>query len=76
VALSGDSVLVRDSKQRFQHILAFTYSEWRAFLYGAQTGEFDLESLKKSATPDLLLRGTHQRRLGANEWYAAFTPRC
>jgi Domain of unknown function (DUF397) len=46
VALGKDSVLVRDSKQRIDHILQFTASEWRAFLSGVRAGEFDLENLK------------------------------
>jgi hypothetical protein len=45
VALSNDRVLVRDSKQRLPYILEFTFSEWCAFLSGAQAGEFDPKSL-------------------------------
>jgi hypothetical protein len=48
VALSNESILVRDSKQRLPYILEFTFSEWRAFLSGAQAGEFDPESLGTS----------------------------
>jgi hypothetical protein len=42
VAVVGDGVLVRDSKAPDAGILRFTYDEWRAFLVGAQAGEFDL----------------------------------
>lgn len=48
VAFSNELVLVRDSKQRLPHILQFTFSEWRAFLSGAQAGEFDPEILRNS----------------------------
>lgn len=35
-------VAVRDSKNPDGSALAFTADEWRAFLAGARTGEFDL----------------------------------
>ena len=37
-----DAVLVRDSKNPDGAKLQFTHGEWRAFLAGAQRGEFDL----------------------------------
>ncbi len=42
VAHLPDGVLVRNSKNPDGPILAFTPSEWRAFLGGAKDGEFDL----------------------------------
>lgn len=45
VALQGESILVRDSKNRQPYILQFTRSEWEAFLWGARSGEFDLTTL-------------------------------
>jgi hypothetical protein len=45
VALSSDSVLVRDSKERRASVLEFTASEWRAFISGVRAGEFDIENL-------------------------------
>jgi hypothetical protein len=42
VALMADGVRVRDSKDRGGPILRFTFSEWAAFIAGAQAGEFDL----------------------------------
>ena len=35
-------VFVRDSKDRTGPVLAFTRDEWRAFIGGAQDGEFNL----------------------------------
>jgi hypothetical protein len=46
VALRDSTILVRDSKRNHSHILEFTYSEWEAFLLGARSGEFDLETLR------------------------------
>ncbi len=42
VARSGETVLVRDSKNRSGSVLTFTGDEWRAFLTGVRSGEFDL----------------------------------
>lgn len=42
VRLDGDAVMVRDSKDRGGPALRFTWPEWRAFLAGADDGEFDL----------------------------------
>jgi len=39
VASFSESVLVRDSKQDFPHVLRFTPSEWRQFLSGLRTGK-------------------------------------
>lgn len=36
-----DNVWVRDSKDRQGPVLAFTRSEWTAFLAGVRNGEFD-----------------------------------
>lgn len=36
-----DTVLVRDSKNRYGAILAFNKREWDAFIGGAKAGEFD-----------------------------------
>jgi len=41
VAPLPDGVAVRDSKNPDGAILRFTRSEWRAFLRGANRGEFD-----------------------------------
>lgn len=42
VRLAGDGVEVRDSKDRGGPVLRFTPDEWRAFLAGAEEGEFRL----------------------------------
>ena len=43
VRLFADGTIgVRDSKDATQEALVFTPREWRAFLAGAQEGEFDL----------------------------------
>ena len=39
--VDADSILVRNSKSPDQAI-AFTYSEWRAFISGVKAGEADL----------------------------------
>jgi hypothetical protein len=41
VAFVGRSVLVRNSRDRAGPVLAFTQSEWAAFLTGARNGNFD-----------------------------------
>lgn len=41
VALVGDTVAVRDSKDPNGPVLTFTRAEWAAFLAGAKDGEFD-----------------------------------
>ena len=41
VALTGQEVWVRDSKDPAGPGLRFTAAEWRAFLAGARAGEFD-----------------------------------
>ncbi len=38
----GDSIRVRDSKDREGPVLTFTHAEWDAFVAGAKLGEFDL----------------------------------
>lgn len=42
VAFAEDSVRVRHSRSPNGPILSFTHSEWKAFLEGADNGEFDL----------------------------------
>jgi Domain of unknown function (DUF397) len=44
VAVVGDRVAVRDSKDRGGPVLLFTSDEWAAFLAGARDGEFDPKS--------------------------------
>jgi len=41
VASLKEGVVVRDSKDPDGPILRFTHSEWRAFIGGAQDGEFN-----------------------------------
>ncbi|GAB1644380.1 DUF397 domain-containing protein [Krasilnikovia sp. MM14-A1259] len=42
VAIVGDGVAVRDTKDRDSGTLAFTHQEWHAFVDGVKRGEFDL----------------------------------
>jgi hypothetical protein len=43
VAVAGDRIAVRDSKQQGRGpVLEFTAAEWAAFLGGVRGGEFDL----------------------------------
>jgi len=42
VALLGDGVAMRDSKNPAGGVLRFTTAQWLAFVAGARTGEFDL----------------------------------
>lgn len=51
VAVSSESVLVRDSKQSLSNILIFSSCEWRVFVSGARAGIFDLGSLETSGVP-------------------------
>jgi hypothetical protein len=41
VALLGNEVAVRDSKNPHGAMLLFSRPEWKAFLDGARSGEFD-----------------------------------
>jgi Domain of unknown function (DUF397) len=41
VAFTAEAVLVRNSKDPSGPRLSFSYSEWTAFMTGAQRGEFD-----------------------------------
>lgn len=41
-AANGNSVLVRDSKDRGGSVLSFSLLEWHQFVNGARRGEFDL----------------------------------
>lgn len=41
VAIVGDQVAVRDSKDRNGPVLLFTAAEWQAFLGGVRLGELD-----------------------------------
>jgi hypothetical protein len=42
VSFAEEGVLVRHSRNPNGPVLAFTRSEWKAFLTGASNGEFDL----------------------------------
>lgn len=42
VAMRPDTIGVRDSKDPASAVLAFTPSEWAAFIGGVKAGEFDL----------------------------------
>ena len=44
VAVTPDSIGVRDSKLTHSPVLSFTRSEWDAFVRGVKNGEFDLSS--------------------------------
>jgi hypothetical protein len=44
VAVVGDRVAIRDSKDRGGPVLLFTSDAWEAFLAGARDREFDLRS--------------------------------
>ena len=41
VAILGDRVAVRDTKDRAGPVLVFTAREWEAFVGGVRGGEFD-----------------------------------
>jgi hypothetical protein len=43
VAIQGDGVAVRDSKNRDGAVLEFSPGDWAVFLRGVKAGEFDLE---------------------------------
>lgn len=47
VAIAGESILVRDTKDRAGSVLTFTESEWTAFLQGVNGGEFSPEVLRE-----------------------------
>jgi len=42
VAFGDKAVLIRHSQDPSGPVLSFSYSEWKAFLAGARSGEFDL----------------------------------
>jgi len=42
VAFTGESVLLRNSREPQGPLLSFSHSEWIAFLAGVRDGEFDL----------------------------------
>jgi hypothetical protein len=44
VAIVGERIAVRDSKQRGGPVLNFTAVEWDAFVGGVRNGEFDRHS--------------------------------
>jgi predicted secreted Zn-dependent protease len=46
VAAAGESILVRDTKNRSGTVLTFTASEWQAFVTGVNAGEFNLNLLR------------------------------
>jgi hypothetical protein len=53
VAVDGDRVMVRDSKDPAGAPLLFTRGEWVAFLAGARSGEFDFDLVSAVSTrPD------------------------
>lgn len=41
IALVGEQVAIRDSKDRSGPVLTFSPTEWEAFLAGVRSGEFD-----------------------------------
>jgi hypothetical protein len=41
VRLSGESVQVRNSRDRFGPVFSFSAAHWSAFLAGIRSGEFD-----------------------------------
>jgi len=43
VADDGETIYVRNSKSPSGAVVAFTQSEWRAFISGAKNQEFDLD---------------------------------
>lgn len=43
VAVVGDSVLVRSSRDPLGSVLSFSRQEWAAFLAGVNNGEFTLD---------------------------------
>jgi Domain of unknown function (DUF397) len=51
-AANGDSVLIRDSKDRRGPVLSFSPPEWQHFVSGVRRGEFDdlLADLSRSST--------------------------
>jgi hypothetical protein len=42
VAIKGDTIGVRDSKDAGKTTLQFTKAEWEAFVAGVKNGEFDV----------------------------------
>ena len=42
VAVAGDQVAVRDSKDQAGPVLLFSTEEWRAFAAGMRDGEFEI----------------------------------
>jgi predicted secreted Zn-dependent protease len=46
VAASGDSILIRDTKDRAGAVLTFTENEWKAFIVGVHGEEFTLDTLR------------------------------
>ena len=42
IAFTGDSVVVRDSKSPQTQTLSYTTGEWRDFVAGVKSGEFDV----------------------------------
>ena len=48
VAISQNSVLVRNTRNRAGSVLEFTESEWAAFVLGVGSGEFALDVLRES----------------------------
>ena len=53
VTADGDSILVRDTKNRDGGTLSFTETEWDAFLSGVGAGEFAIKALRLRAEDGL-----------------------
>jgi Domain of unknown function (DUF397) len=45
--LAGDTIRVRDSKNREGGVLSFTTAEWDAFIGGVHNGEFNRKARKQ-----------------------------
>jgi Domain of unknown function (DUF397) len=41
IAVTGQTVLISDSKLPDSPVLSYTFAEWREFLAGAKNGDFD-----------------------------------
>jgi hypothetical protein len=52
VAFADGSVLMRHSQYPSGPVLAFSYSEWAAFLAGVRNGEFDLTGIAPAPPGD------------------------
>jgi len=50
VSALGNSILVRNTKDRSGPTVAFTTEEWNAFIIGVRDGEFDVPVLQSLTT--------------------------